>query len=61
MARCTHWSYPDPSAAPEAEQAQRFALTREAIAYRMLQLVQLPFTALDNQTLHAQVQAIGAS
>ncbi|MDR2326885.1 MAG: arsenate reductase ArsC [Acidovorax sp.] len=56
-----HWSYPDPSAAPEGEQAQRFALTRQAIAYRMLQLVQLPFTALDNQALQARVQAIGAS
>ena len=56
-----HWSYPDPSAAPDEEQAQRFELTRQAIAYRMLQLVQLPFAQLDNQALQAQVRRIGES
>lgn len=56
-----HWSYPDPSAAPAHEQAQRFELTRQALAYRMLQLVQLPFDALDDAALQAHVQRIGAS
>ncbi len=56
-----HWSYPDPSAAPELEQPQHFELTRQAIAYRMLQLVQLPFDALDNQALQPLVQRIGES
>ncbi|WP_370681390.1 arsenate reductase ArsC [Comamonas sp. GB3 AK4-5] len=56
-----HWSYPDPSAAPAHEQAQRFALTRQALGYRMLQLVQLPFAKLDNQALQALVQRIGES
>lgn len=56
-----HWSYPDPSTAPAEEQAQRFELTRQAIAYRMLQLVQLPFTQLDNKALQALVQHIGES
>lgn len=56
-----HWSYPDPSAAPEHEQAQRFELTRQAIAYRMLQLVQLPFTELDNPALQSRAQHIGES
>lgn len=56
-----HWSYPDPSAAPEQEQAQRFELTRQAIAYRMLQLVQLPFAELDNKALQLLVQRIGES
>ncbi len=56
-----HWSYPDPSAAPEQEQAQHFELTRQAIAYRMLQLVQLPFAELDNKALQPLVQRIGES
>lgn len=56
-----HWSYPDPSAAPEHEQAQRFELTRQAIAYRMQQLVQLPFAELDNRALQLLVQRIGES
>ena len=56
-----HWSYPDPSAAPAPEQPERFELTRQAIAYRMLQLVQLPFGDLDNQALQPLVQRIGES
>ena len=56
-----HWSYPDPSAADVADQAQRFELTRQAIAYRMLQLVQLPFDALANAELQPLVLRIGAS
>ncbi|RGE39858.1 arsenate reductase ArsC [Comamonas testosteroni] len=56
-----HWSYPDPSAAPAPEQPERFELTRQAIAYRMLQLVQLPFGELDNQALQPLVQRIGES
>lgn len=56
-----HWSYPDPSEAGDAEQPQRFELTRQAIAYRMLQLVQLPFDQIDNAALQSQVRQIGAS
>lgn len=56
-----HWNYPDPSAAPDFEQLQRFELTRQAIAYRMLQLVQLPFAELDNKALQTLVQRIGES
>ncbi|HEY4664630.1 MAG TPA: arsenate reductase ArsC [Comamonas sp.] len=56
-----HWGYPDPSAAPEQEQSQHFELTRQAMAYRMLQLVQLPFAELDNKTLQTLVQRIGES
>lgn len=39
-----HWGYPDPSNAAGGEEARRqaFELTRQAMAYRMLQLVQLP-------------------
>ncbi|MDO4593049.1 MAG: arsenate reductase ArsC [Comamonadaceae bacterium] len=56
-----HWSYPDPSAAELAEQPQRFELTRQAIAYRMHQLVQLPFHTLNDSALQTLVQQIGAS
>ena len=56
-----HWSYPDPSAAPQDQQAQRFELTRQAIAYRMLQLVQLPFAQLDNTGLQPLVARIEAN
>lgn len=54
-----HWSYPDPSAAPEAEQPSRFELTRQALGYRMLQLAQLPWATLDNAALQQAVQQIG--
>lgn len=53
-----HWGYPDPSAAPEAERLQAFELTRQAIGYRMLQLVQLPIEAMDNASLQNALQGI---
>lgn len=56
-----HWSYPDPSAAPPAQQAERFELTRQAIAYRMHQLAQLPFARLDDAALLAHMQRIGGT
>jgi arsenate reductase len=40
-----HGGYPDPSNASEVDKATAFALTREAIGYRMLQLLQLPLDA----------------
>jgi arsenate reductase len=48
-----HWGYPDPSNAPEADKAQAFELTRQAIGYRMLQLLMLPIESMDNATLQA--------
>ncbi len=48
-----HWGYPDPSNAPEADKAKAFELTRQAIGYRMLQLLALPLADLD----HAELQA----
>ncbi|SEB10131.1 arsenate reductase ArsC [Variovorax sp. YR216] len=48
-----HWGYPDPSNAPEADKATAFELTRQAIGYRMLQLLALPLADLD----HAELQA----
>ena len=48
-----HWGYPDPSLAAggEAEKRVAFELTRQAISYRMLQLMQLPLDTLDNESL----------
>lgn len=39
-----HWGYPDPSNADGGDDGKRraFELTRQAIGYRMLQLLQLP-------------------
>ena len=48
-----HWGYPDPSNTPEANRAAAFELTRQAIGYRMLQLLALPLAELS----HAQLQA----
>jgi arsenate reductase len=54
-----HWGYPDPSSAPESEKARAFELTRQAIGYRMLQLLQLPFEALDDAALQLALDEIG--
>ena len=53
-----HWGYADPSSAPEATRAAAFELTRQAIAYRMLQLLQLPFDQLDDAELQAALNGI---
>ncbi len=39
-----HWSYPDPSSVEGGDEARRraFELTRQALGYRMLQLLALP-------------------
>ena len=48
-----HWGYADPSNAPDGDEGKRhaFELTREAIGYRMLQLLALPLERLDNAEL----------
>jgi arsenate reductase len=48
-----HWGYPDPSNAPGTDEDKRvtFELTRQAIGYRMLQLLQLPLESLDDAAL----------
>lgn len=56
-----HWGYPDPSNAPEAERKNAFELTRQAIAYRMLQLVQLPFNRLGDAELQAELAKIAGT
>ncbi|MEZ5658709.1 MAG: arsenate reductase ArsC [Burkholderiaceae bacterium] len=48
-----HWGYPDPSNADgdETGRRQAFELTRQAIGYRMLQLLQLPITTMNDTDL----------
>lgn len=48
-----HWGYADPSNAPGGDEGRRqaFELTREAIGYRMLQLLALPLERLDDDAL----------
>ena len=55
-----HWRYPDPSGAPgdDAAKRQAFELTRQAIGYRMLQLLALPLPAMDNSALQQALQGI---
>jgi len=48
-----HWGYPDPSEAEGGEAGRRraFELTRQAIGYRMLQLLALPLATMDRAAL----------
>lgn len=58
-----HWGYPDPSDAPGGDQGKRiaFELTRQAIGYRMLQLLALPLETMSNEDLQRALTAISAS
>jgi arsenate reductase len=53
-----HWGYPDPSQAPEADRAEAFARTRDALGERMRRLAQLPLETLDDRQLRAALAAI---
>ncbi len=55
-----HWGYPDPSNAEGGEAGKRraFELTRQAIGYRMLQLLALPLGTLGRAELQRELQAI---
>ena len=53
-----HWGYPDPSTASDDRQQQAFELTRQAIGYRMLQLLSLPLEAMSHEALQSALQAI---
>jgi arsenate reductase len=58
-----HWGYPDPSHAAGGDEARRlaFELTRQAIAYRMLQLLQLPLDTMTDAQLKQSLQTISKS
>jgi len=53
-----HWGYPDPSNAPEAGRLQAFDLTRQALGYRLLQLLALPLEQLSDADLQAALTTI---
>ena len=58
-----HWGYPDPSNAEGGDDGKRraFELTRQAIGYRMLQLLALPLKSIDRAALQAALVEIGRS
>jgi arsenate reductase len=58
-----HWGYPDPSNAEGGDEGKRraFELTRQAIGYRMLQLLALPLATMDRAALQAALTEIGRS
>jgi arsenate reductase len=55
-----HWGYPDPSNAEGGEDGKRraFELTRQALGYRMLQLLALPIETMSAGELRTALQAI---
>ncbi|MFY9510155.1 MAG: arsenate reductase ArsC [Rubrivivax sp.] len=56
-----HWGYPDPSNAAETDRETAFELTRQAIGYRMLQLLQLPIEAMSDGELQKALNGISSS
>jgi len=58
-----HWGYPDPSNAEGGDDGKRraFELTRQAIGYRMLQLLALPLATMDGSALRDALASIGRS
>jgi len=58
-----HWGYPSPANAEGGAEKKRLAyeMTRQAIAYRMLQLVRLPLETMDEPTLQKALNLIGHS
>lgn len=56
-----HWGYPDPSHAEGGIEGKRraFELTRQALGYRMLQLLSLPLDQMEPAALHAALTEIG--
>jgi arsenate reductase len=55
-----HWSYADPSNGTGSDVDRRiaFELTRQAMGYRMLQLLHLPLADMDNSALQAALRDI---
>ena len=56
-----HWGYPDPSNAEPDKKPQAFELTRQAIGYRMLQLLALPLDTLGPDALRQALLDIAQS
>ena len=55
-----HWGYADPSNAEGGDEGKRkaFELTRQAIGYRMLQLLALPLQSMSNAALQQSLTEI---
>ncbi len=55
-----HWGYPDPSHAEGGDAGRRraFELTRQALGYRLLQLLALPVENMDRDALRDALVAI---
>ena len=55
-----HWAYPDPSRVlgSNEDKRQAFELTRQAIGYRMLQLLQLPLEQMSDADLQKALNEI---
>jgi arsenate reductase (thioredoxin) len=58
-----HWGYPDPSLAEGGDLGKQraFELTRQALGYRLLQLLALPLEGLSPPELYAALDGIGRS
>lgn len=58
-----HWGYPDPSNTQGGDDRTRlaFELTRQAIAYRMLQLLLLPIEDMTDTELQETLQRLAGS
>jgi len=58
-----HWGYPDPSNAEGGDEGKRraFELTRQAIAYRMLQMLSAPLETMTSTELKELLNAIAKS
>ena len=58
-----HWGYPDPSGAAGGDVARKaaFELTRQALGYRMLQLLALPLSSMGDADLQQALAAIAVS
>jgi len=55
-----HWGYPDPSHAEGGDEGKRraFELTRQALGYRMLQLLALPLATMERAALQRALEDI---
>lgn len=58
-----HWGYPDPSRTQgsDDDKRQAFELTRQAIAYRMLQLLLLPLDDMSDAELEQSLRRLARS
>lgn len=58
-----HWGYPDPSNAAGGTDARRiaFELVRQALGYRLLQLLRLPVESMDDDDLQSALARISGS